>query len=314
MTNGYEALHESAAWLDISSRGKIRATGEDRVRLIHAMCSSDIESLRPGEGSYSFFLNVQGKIQTDSRIYVAEDHVLLDCEPERGPGLLEHLEKFIIMDDVTLDDAAPRSTMIALEGPRAESITREVVDGKLPEPAPHSHSTRGDVRLFRSSLSGQPGLWILVERAQKAELITNLEAAGAPAATEEDYRVVRVENQVPRCGSDFDNLVPHETQQLHALSFTKGCYLGQEIVERVRSRGKVNRLLVGLELEGDAVPAEGSPIIVEDKEVGRLTSPAFSPRLNRVVGFAVLRREAASPGTQVQVGGLPGQVRQAAPS
>ena len=314
MTNGYEALHESAAWLDISSRGKIRATGEDRVRLIHAMCSSDIESLRPGEGSYSFFLNAQGQIQTDSRIYVSEDHVLLDCEPERGPGLSQHLEKFIIMDDVTLEDLAPRSTMIALEGPRAESIAREVVGEKLPEPAPHSHSSCGEVRLLRSSISGQPGLWILVDPAQEADLITSLQAAGALAATEEDYRVVRVENQVPRCGSDFDNLVPHETQQLHALSFTKGCYLGQEIVERVRSRGRVNRLLVGLELEGDEAPLEGSPVIVEDKEVGRLTSPAFSPRLDRVVGFAVLRRKAASPGTRVHVDGLQGQVRQATAS
>ena len=314
MTNGYEALHESAAWLDVSSRGRIRVTGEDRVRLIHAMCSSDIESLRPGEGSYSFFLNVQGQIQTDSRIYVFEDHLLLDCEPERGQGLLQHLEKFIIMDDVTLEDVAPRSTTIAIEGPRAESIAREVVGEKLPEAAPHSHSTCGDVRLLRSSISGQPGFWILVEPAQKAELIASLQAAGAPAATEEDYRVVRVENRLPRCGSDFDNHLPQETQQLHALSFTKGCYLGQEIVERVRSRGKVNRLLVGLELEGDTVPTEGSPIIVEDKEVGRLTSPAFSPRLNCVVGFAVLRREAASPGTQVQVDRLQGQVRQATAS
>ena len=314
MMNGYEALHESAAWLDISSRGRIRATGEDRVRLIHAMCSNDIESRRPGEGSYSFFLNAQGQIQTDSRIYVFEDHILLDCEPERGQGLLRHLEKFIIMDDVTLEDLAPRSTMIALEGPRAESIAREVVTETLPEPAAHSHSSCGNVRLLRSSITGQPGLWILVEPAQKAELITSLQAAEAWAATEKDYRVVRVENQVPRCGSDFDNHLPHQTQQLHALSFTKGCYLGQEIVERVRSRGQVNRLLVGLELEGDAVPLEGSPIIVEDKEVGWLTSPAFSLRLNRVIGFGVVRREAASAGTQVQVDGLQGHVRQVTPS
>ncbi len=314
MSNGYEALRQSAAWLDVSSRGRIRATGEDRVGLLHAMCSNDIESLRPGEGSYGFFLNAQGQIQTDSRIYVSEDHVLLDCEPERGPRLLRHLEKFIIMDDVTLEDPAPRSTMIALEGPRADSIASEVVGGKLPGPAPHSHNSCGGVRMFRSSLSGQPGLWILVEPAQKAGLIRSLEAAGAAVATEEDYRVVRVENQVPRCGSDFDNHLPHETQQLHALSFTKGCYLGQEIVERVRSRGQVNRLLVGLELAGDEAPLEGSPVIVEDKEVGWLTSPAFSPRLGCVAGFAVLRREAASPGTGVRVDGLPGRVRQAAPS
>ncbi len=310
MMNGYEALHESAAWLDVSSRGRIRATGEDRVRLIHAMCSNDIESLEPGEGSYGFFLNAQGQIQTDSRIYVSEDHLLLDCEPERGQDLLRHLEKFIIMDDVTLEDLAPRSTVIALEGPRAESIAREVVTEKVPALAAHSHSSCGDARLLRSSISGQPGLWILVDPEQKADLITSLQAAGASAATQEDYRVVRVENQIPRCGSDFDNHLPQETQQLHALSFTKGCYLGQEIVERVRSRGQVNRLLVGLALDGDAAPPEGSPIIVEGKEVGRLTSAAVSPRLRRVVGLAVVRREAASPGTPVRVNGAQGQVRQ----
>lgn len=308
--NGYEALYSSAAWLDVSFRGRILVAGKDRVRLIHAMCSNDIEGLTPGFGSYSFFLNAQGQIQTDSHIYVSSDHLLLDCEPERGKLLLQHLEKFIIMDDVMLNDLTPRSTMIALEGPHVESLAAKIFGKKLPSRSPNSHSASENVQLFRSSISGQPGLWILIERTQKNRLIANLQEAGAVAATKESYQVVRVENQVPRCGSDFDNNLPQETQQLHGFSLTKGCYLGQEIVERINSRGHVNRLLVGIELESDSVPAKGSGILVEGKKVGQLTSPVFSPRAKRVFGFAILRRELALPGTNVQVEGLQGYVRQ----
>lgn len=307
--SAYRALREAAAWLDISSRGRIRASGDDRVRFLHAMSSNDIESLDAGAGADAFFLNAQGQIQADAHLYVAADHVLLDTEPEFREPLIRHLENFIIMDDVALEDQTASSTAVALEGPKSEDIARQAFAVALPAGPSHAHCETDGIRLSRTSITGQPALWVLSEVSRKQELVERLERAGAVAASAADFQVVRVENHVPRLGEDFfDSNIPHETQLMQAVSFTKGCYLGQEIVERVRSRGRTNKLLVSLELEGEAPPPGGTAVEFEGKQAGRLTSPVFSPGRQRVVGFAILRREAAAEGTPVQVHGMAGRV------
>ncbi len=284
--------------------------GEDRVQFVHAMCSNDVESLRPGQGVRAFFLDVKGHIQADARIFVSEDHVLIDCEPERPEQLREHLERFIVMDDVTLQRHS--GVAVALEGPSSDKIAREVLSVTPPPAQPYSHVRQGGLSTIRASLTGQPGLWLLVEEGSKTDLAAKLGAAGVPTASSNDVLKVRVENGVPREGEDFSgSTLPNHLQQPDALSFTKGCYLGQEIVERVRSRGQINRLLVAVELETTEPPAPGAAVLVEEKEAGRLTSPVFSPTMERVVAFAILRREAASPGTEFTVNGRRGRVRPA---
>ena len=192
---GYRALRESAAWVDISSRGRIRVAGEDRVQFVHAMCSNDVESLRPGQGVRAFFLDVKGHIQADARIFVSEDHVLIDCEPERPEQLREHLERFIVMDDVTLQRHS--GVAVALEGPSSDKIAREVLSVTPPPAQPYSHVRQGGLSTIRASLTGQPGLWLLVEEGSKIDLAAKLGAAGVPAATANDVLTVRVENGVP---------------------------------------------------------------------------------------------------------------------
>lgn len=302
--DGYEALGESAAWLDLSGRGKIRVTGEDRVRLLHAMLSNDVQGLAPGQGNYHFLLNAQGRIQADANLYVFPGHILLDCEPPLTGRVFEHLDKYIIADDVQLENITETMATIAVEGPRAEEIAA------VSAPAdPNAHIEAGGMIVARTSATGQPGLWFFLDPACKGELIARLEGAGAVAATAEQARVVRVENGRPRCGEDFgDTTLPQETQQFRALHFTKGCYLGQEIVERIRSRGQVHRLLVKLGIEGADPPAPDTPILAEGKEIGRLTSPVYSPRLGRSLGLGIIRREFAEPGTALGIAGRPGQV------
>lgn len=305
---GYSALRESAAWLDVSKRGKIRARGEDRLRFLHAMASQPVESLSPGQGTYAFFLNAQGHIQADAELRVCQDHVLIETEPEAAGTLLRHLERFIIMDDVTLEDATASLAAIALEGPRSDAVAAEVF-GELPQ-GPHGHLESGGVLIARGSLTGAPGLRLITATGRKESLVADLERAGAAAAKAEDFRVVRVENQVPRFGEDFsDATLPHETQRLEAVSFTKGCYLGQEIVERVRSRGQVNRLLTGLEIDGSIAPAAQSAVLFEGREVGRISSPVYSPHLGKILAFGMLRRQAAAEGSEITVEGLRGRVR-----
>jgi aminomethyltransferase len=341
---GYAALHESAAWLDISSRGRIAALGEDRQRLLHAIASNAVEGLAPGQGTYAFFLNVQGRIQADSRLFVCEDRVLIDCEPEVRQTLRQHIDSYIIMDDVRLEDmAAPNSSTspepvtpqpvtpdpaaqepvaqepvapehamldaIALEGPRSEEIARHALGAALPGPALFSHGESQGIRTLRSTLSGQAGLWFFCPPERKNDLVAKLEAAGAAAASAEDFRVARVENRRPRFGDDYSSTnIPHETGLLQAVSFSKGCYLGQEIVERVRARGQVNKRLVSLEFDTRQPLQAGAAVEHAGHPAGQLSSPVFSPRRGMVLAFAILRREAAAPGNAVTAGGVAGRV------
>ncbi len=311
-TSGYEALWNSAAWLDLELRGRIEVRGEDRLRFLHAMASNAVESLEPGQGTRAFFLDLRGHILADCRIHVAEDHLLVDTEPETCGPLIEHLEKFIIMDDVTLEDRGQALACLAIEGPKAETFAASIA-GDLPE-QPGSHRLSEGVWIVRDSATGQPGFRFLFEAARKTERAKRLAALGLPEASADDQLAVRVENQVARHGADFfDSTLPQESQRLEAVSFTKGCYLGQEIVERVRSRGQVRRLLVGVEIETADPPETGADVLFEGKKAGELTSPVFSPRLGKTLGFALLKREAAEAGTGLEVAGWAARVREWTP-
>ena len=134
MSAGYKALREAAAWMDLSGRGKIRVAGEDRARLLHAMCSQDIESMKPGEGGYAFFLNAQGRILADANIFCFEDHFLLDTEPETARKVFEHLDRYIIADDVTLTDETETTATLAIEGPQAERALRDLLGRTVERP------------------------------------------------------------------------------------------------------------------------------------------------------------------------------------
>ena len=283
MTPGYRALREGAAWFDISERARIRATGEDRIRLLHALASNVIEGLGPGEWTETFFLNPQGRIQARARVYVLEDAVLVETDGSCREALLSYLESYIIMDDVSLEDSTEATAAIAVEGPLAASV----LSGTSVEP--------GERR--PSSLSGSSGFWVEIPPANKAALVAELESAGAVAAAPEDVETGRVENKVPRYGVDYsDANIPHETQLLDLVSFSKGCYVGQEIVERVRSQGKVNRLLVPVEIDATDVPDDLTARL-DDQPMGTVTSPTPSPASGKVRGFALLRREAVEVGT-----------------
>lgn len=269
---GYEALRQTAAWMDLSSRGRIRAAGEDRKRLLHAMTTNHVEQMQPGDSLYAFFLNAQGRILADAWIYCAENHLLLDTEPETRQKLYEHLDRFIIADDVALEDVTEQTAEIAVEGPQSEQAPR-----------------RGLV--LRASATGQPGYRMVVPAEEKEALLEELRRSGIVPAAEEEARIVRLENGVPRYGEDITEAqIVHETRQLHAVHFNKGCYLGQEIVERVRARGQVHRMLYALRIESQAPPAAGEKVLSGGEECGFVTSAVFSPAQGCVRALAYLRK------------------------
>ncbi len=305
--SGYESLREGAAWFDLSKRGRIAARGEDRARLLHAMSTNQVEALKPGEGCYAFFLTAQGRITSDANVLCLADQILIDTEPETADSLTAHIGKHIIADDVTLEDVRGTTCVIAIEGPRAAEALA-ALGAPVPQAA-FAHCPWADRVVAALSATGQPGYRIFAPTTGKAALIAQVESAGATAASSEAVHIVRLENGRPRYGEDISmaNLA-QETQLDTALSFNKGCYLGQEIVERVRSRGHVNRLLVRLAIERSDRPSPGAAILSGAATAGAITSAAFSPALGRVFALGYVRPDLASKGTLLDVDGCRAEV------
>lgn len=313
MTEGYQALRSGAAQLDLSRRAKVILTGEDRARLLHALTTNDIQRLQPGSGCYAFFLNAQGRILADAVVLAAEDHILLDMEPETRERILAHLDHYIIADDVTLDDATDRLALIAVEGPRAADALAGL-GAPLPE-ADYGHAPWGDRTVARVSWTGAPGFRVFVPAGEAAAFLDQLQAVGVVAAQPEEARAVRLENGRPRYGDDItDATLPQETQLAGALSFTKGCYLGQEIVERIRSRGHVNRLLVRLEMPGVEVPCPLPKLMADGGEAGHITSLAFSPAAHAVIGLGYVRAQFVKGNAELALEGAPGTAHVTGPA
>ena len=298
MTNtGYVGLRESAAWIDLSTRGKIRLTGEDRARLLHAMTTNQVEALTPGQGCYTFFLNAQGRILADANVLVQDDSILLDTEPETRERVFAHLDQFIIADDVTLEDVTDAWATIAIEGPQAADAL-----GKLGAPAPlaeQSWEAWNGRTVLRVATTGDKGWLVFVPVQDNQAFIESL--GDLPQADAAAARAVRIEHGKPRYSEDItDRFLLQETGQMRAVNFSKGCYLGQEIVERVRSRGQVHRHLLPVQIDTVEIPTVGTKLTADGKELAEIVSAAFAPALNKVVAMAYVRTDAAKPGFELQ--------------
>jgi aminomethyltransferase len=287
-----QAFFENAALFELPGRGRIKVLGEDRKRLLHAMTTNHVQQLEPGQGCYAFFLSAQGRVLSDVSILAQPDHLLLDVEPSRRSFLMEHLDKYIIADDVTLEDVSDQQTTLALEGPAAAEILESI---GAPVPVNDYDSVEWAGRLIvRTSYSGASGVHIYISPLDAPVLRETLLDARAVEASPEAIETSRLIHAKPLYGVDItDANLPQETQLTHALHFSKGCYLGQEIVERVRSRGHVNKVLTRLQLETPAVA--GAKVCSGEKEVGAVTSAAFDPRNNVTVALAYVRVEALAP-------------------
>ena len=306
-TAGYAALRENAAWMDLSGRGKIRVTGEDRARLLHAMTTNQVESLKPGEGCYAFFLSAQGRILADVNVLCFEDHILLDTEPETRTKMYEHLDRYIIADDVTLEDRTDRIATIAIEGPGAAAAMAKL---GAPQPvAPYSSAAWSYGTVAHLDTTGRGGYFLMMPVEEKPAITSLLTKAGIPVATAEDARIVRIESGRPRYGEEItERYLVQETDQLRAVNFNKGCYLGQEIVERVRSRAQIHRVLRRLEIDTNDPPAAGTKLKSGDADAAEIASAVFSPALGKTAALAYVRAQFSEPGTHIAWNGIPAHV------
>jgi folate-binding protein YgfZ len=297
---GYDALRQGAAWMDVSKRGRLRLTGDDRARLLHAMTTNQVQKLTPGQGCYAFFLNAQGRILGDANLFCFADHFLLDTEPETRTKLAEHLDRYIIADDVAVEDITNSTVAIAVEGPQAAAVLSRL-DAGIPL-EPYGWAAWGARTIARVDTTGSSGFFIFAPIAEKSRLLVEL--AGIPEATPGDARTVRIEHGRPRYGEEItERYLVQETGQLNAISFTKGCYLGQEIVERVRSRAQIHRVLCRLEIDTAEIPPPGAKLKFGDADAAEIVSAAYSPALGKIVAMAYVRVPHDAPGTILSLGG-----------
>ena len=303
MTEGYKALRHGAAWVDLSDRGRIIARGRDRARLLHNVTSNEVKNLQPGSGSYAFLLTPQGRIQADLHIFCFADYFLIDTEPELRERVAQLILKYKVADQVELEDVTATTAALGLEGPGAAAIL-----ATLGAPVPgerYTHLPWGEATVVNLSVTGQPGFRIFCP----VDRTPDLACAGAKPAAESDIRMVRIENGLPRYGEDIrETSLPQETQQMQAVSFTKGCYIGQEIVERIRAQGHVNKKLVRLQVRSSTPPDPGTKLTADGKEAGEITSSVYSPESGQVVALAYVRTPNAEPGTILRAGEYEAQV------
>src|SRR6266478_4326234 len=305
----FRQARESVALIDKNYRAYLSFTGPDRVRYLNAVLTNDIKGLSAGQGNVSLLLNPQGHILAEIETYAFAEKLFCVSYAMIRERLVEVLDKFIIMDDVTLTDETGRFGTLALEGPKAAAVVREVsgVDiGTLGELS-STDGAAGTVpcRIVKRSPGGVAGAEFVVEREQLTALWEILlDASRKHGGGPMGYSALsglRLAQGVRWLGYDFgEKQIPHEAglQNSH-ISYTKGCYTGQEIVERVRSRGQVNRQRVGLVFSGDVVPEADTPLTLDGKEVGYVTRAAIPSFLTFPIGMGYVRRESNSPGSQL---------------
>ncbi len=306
----YEAARAAAGLFDLSFRGSLRFTGSDRTSFLQNMLSADIRALRPGGSCYTAILTQQSKVVADGKVSCFDDSLLLDVDLRFKDRVREHLEKFLVADEVEIEDQSEAETTLGIHGPRAGAVLQAALEGQdLPEAEQEHRSARiGDqsLRIAWSNWTGDKGFDVSIPRQSAAAIWGVVAKAGLPFGLRPigmvAFNVLRVEAGIPWMGVDFDeSSLVLEAGLDRAISFTKGCYLGQETVERTHSRGHVNRKLVGLRFDGRMVPRAGAKVAQDGSEVGRVTSAVFSPAVGSAIGMGYVRREVMNPGSRLQV-------------
>jgi folate-binding protein YgfZ len=327
----YQALRESAGILDLSFRGRLCVLGADRRSFLNGQVTNNVKDLKTGEGCYAALVTAKGKMESDLNIYCLENELLLDFEPGLSAAVRARLEKYIIAEDAQVADAAPHYGLLSAQGPRAAAVLEslswpfgwEAQAPRLSRPAPRrpdpkptdlglnvaqiEDASLGEIYVANQPRIGTTGfdLFVPVDKLPLAAetLLTAARAAGGRLCGWAALETARIEAGRPRFGADMDgtNLPPEAGLDDRAVSYSKGCYIGQEVIARIRTYGQVAKTLRGLRLPDDlpALPNRGDKLFLGAKEAGYITSAAASPALRANIALAYIRREANRPGTEL---------------
>jgi folate-binding protein YgfZ len=300
-----DAILNGAAVASLDDRAFLRVTGSDATRWLNGMVTNSVQALAPGEGCYNFLLNAQGRILGDCTIFREPEGeqpaFVFATSKQQIETIQKHLDHFIIMDDVELTPMEQYSHTVLLIGPRAPEVLRRMAN---PSPGCSSFADSAPLRLHYypqtasqliTPAEGPIPCFEISPSFQVDDLLEDTKAAGAIEVSPEALNAMRLLMGAPAYGRDItEKYLPQETNQLNALHFNKGCYLGQEIVERIRSRGQVHRLLTPLTLTGELPKDLPAPLDADGKAVGEITSAGVVPlpEGDQVLALGYVRREA----------------------
>ncbi len=305
------ALHHHAGLADLSFRDRLCLVGPDRLRFLNGQITNDLHHKPPGQGCYAALVTPKGRLVSDLHVWILPDELLLDCEPGRAQAVTRRLEAFIIADDVQLVDVSTLYGLLTVQGPAAPQVVNTLTPAPLPPPnhflswkSPDGdcylahHARLGSIGFdFFAPLPALPNLW-----TQLAQTTTAL--GGLPVGWEA-LETTRIEAGIPRFGADMDesNLPPEAGLESRAISYSKGCYAGQEVIARLRTYGHVNRHLRGLLLQHSTqvLPKPGDKLYQGEREIGHVTSVASSDALKSNIALGYVRREADQPGAILTV-------------
>jgi folate-binding protein YgfZ len=304
----FQALVSGSGVYDLSSRSNLSLTGGDRVRWLNGMVTNNIRDLKAGRGVYAFLLNPQGHILGDLNAYNLGESLLVNTDQSQVETILAVFDKYIIMDDVEVTNVSKQLSAVGLAGPKSRA-TLQTAGFEVPELTALQFVEitwqQTAVTVVRGDNPQVESLELLLTPGDTERVSEALMKAGAKPVGTAALELLRIAAGIPRYGVDIrERDLPQETEQNRALNFSKGCYVGQEIVERIRSRGQVRRKFTGFNIDGQ-LPAAGSKIQVDGKDFGEITSAASLPLAGgeRRVALGYIRREVAMPGKQVEAGG-----------
>lgn len=316
----HAALLGSVGVLDLSFRGRLCLMGADRVRLLHGQVTNDIQRLKTGDGCHAAFTSPKGKIQAEVHVHALAQELLLDVEPGLTAMLQQRLDHYIVADDVQVVDVAPYYGLISLQGPRAAELPPRLGIGLEVPTVPYSirhvaDPAIGDLYLAHRPRCGPVGFDLFVPAEATAMVFDRLllaaKQAGGGAVGWNALELARIEAGIPRFGQDMDesNLPPEAGLDRDAISYTKGCYIGQETIARLRTYGQVTKALRGLRLDAAAgfLPAKGDRLAKDGREVGYVTSATRSPKAG-AIALGYVRKECNAEGTALLVRTASGEI------
>ena len=293
---------ESAVVIDLSHRGNLCFSGPDTEEFLHRMLSNRVQELGPGEGAYNTFLTRQGKFISDMYLYKFESSVVASVAPGMAETLAEEIDRFIIMDQVEVTDETETSFCIGLFGPDSAEIITKAGMG-APSTEEHGHTNSGDMMIARELWTGEDGYLLLGPRDEAESAWRALSDTGVKSAGIAALDSLTLEAGVPLFGKDMTAAVNPMQAGLEekAIDFEKGCYIGQEVIAKIKYLGQVNRGLVGLKISGETTPGAGADVYSDEKNIGSITRSAYCPTTNAILAFSYLPRTQMEPGTHVKV-------------
>lgn len=312
LENEYLAIRDGTAILDRNDRGLLEIAGSDRKDWLHNLTTNHIRDLGSHEGQYAFSLNVQGRILFDLNVLMFEEHLWIDLDRRFIEQAKTHFEKYTVIEDVTVKDCSESFVRFGLCGARTMSIM-ESFGAPHVKVMPALGVTKirwhdKELTLFRHDFCGSFGVEIFLPADDAETFWKDLTDSNRPISAtpvgDDAIEIHRIESGIPRAGFEItDEYLPAETRQLErAVNYNKGCYLGQEVVERMRSRNVVARQLCGLQIEGDFLPSPGAELISDDgKPVGTLTSVCNSIARKSIVSLAYVKTTSLKKGTSVRI-------------